>query len=290
MKLKLSQIKPDPLQPRKKFSNVEELAHNMKLEGLIHPIEVDADYIIIVGERRYRAAKMLGWDEIDVVVNEDKLTPYERLRRQMSENLFQSAASNGDSMNPLDTAHGWATLYELKTGKPYEPGTQGVSHDQVTGRILPGPFKQIADEIGADKHTVWELIKLLDESELVQNAVQSGIPRTYIREANNAPENVRQEIKDKIVAGDYKTRDEVIQDVNLAKQIPDLAKLSIERQRNKESLGANLILNSVIKLGLALEQNPINDINPTEQGIIKAQLSWIHGEITNYLQYGENTN
>lgn len=105
----------------------------------------------------------------------------------MSENLHQSGAKNGDSMDPMDTAQGWVKLYELKTGRHYEPGSQYSRHEKGHLGSLPGPFLQIAEEISADKHTVWELLKLLEQPEFVQQAVREGLPRTYVREADKAP-------------------------------------------------------------------------------------------------------
>ena len=62
-------IKPDTDQPRKTFdqAGLQQLADNMKLEGLIHPIELDKDNFIIVGERRWRAAQLLKWKKINVL-------------------------------------------------------------------------------------------------------------------------------------------------------------------------------------------------------------------------------
>ena len=74
VQLHLSQISPDPSQPRKNFneSAFEELTASIKQHGIIQPIivkKVDADnYKIIAGERRWRASNAAGLDVIPAIV------------------------------------------------------------------------------------------------------------------------------------------------------------------------------------------------------------------------------
>lgn len=279
----INKIKSDPNQPRKTFEGIETLAKNIALEGQIHPIEVDKEYVIIVGERRYRAIKSLGWKDIKATINTSVMTAYERFRRQMSENIHQSAAKNGDSMPPIETAKGWVRLYELKTGKPYEPGSHGIER-AVTGKILAGPFKEIADEIGANKHTVWELLSLLNEPEAILKAIEGGTPRTYFREANKAPEKIKGQIKEKIARGEYKNREDIIKDVTLAKKLPDLAFIELHRNKAKENVKVNGILNGISYLALALEKIKLEEVNEYERHMIKNQLEWLLKQISNYLK------
>lgn len=63
MELPLEQIYPNPAQPRKRFDNIEELAASIQEHGMLQPITVTKDglgrYMILAGERRYRAVQML---------------------------------------------------------------------------------------------------------------------------------------------------------------------------------------------------------------------------------------
>lgn len=75
MKIKLQDITPDPEQPRKTFKEetLQELRASYNTLGLIQPITVrphDGRYTIIVGERRYRAAKIEGFDEVECIIRE----------------------------------------------------------------------------------------------------------------------------------------------------------------------------------------------------------------------------
>lgn len=71
--LSLKDIEPDPNQPRKQFddNSIKELANSIKEKGLLQPIivrKVEDKYLIIAGERRYRACKLLGMEKIPCVV------------------------------------------------------------------------------------------------------------------------------------------------------------------------------------------------------------------------------
>ena len=75
-KINISQIIPNPLQPRKNFKNEElkELSSSIKNQGLIQPIIVkptdDNQFQIIAGERRWRACQLNGMHEVDCVIKD----------------------------------------------------------------------------------------------------------------------------------------------------------------------------------------------------------------------------
>lgn len=74
--VRVDAIQPDPNQPRKSFDEVSlaELAQSMESIGIIQPpvVRTGRDcYLLISGERRWRAARQLGWDTIDVIVRDD---------------------------------------------------------------------------------------------------------------------------------------------------------------------------------------------------------------------------
>jgi len=70
MKIKLSDIKPNPFQVRKEFDEdkIKDLSESIKVNGLLQPIgvrQVDDHYQIVFGERRYKAALLLGNEDIE---------------------------------------------------------------------------------------------------------------------------------------------------------------------------------------------------------------------------------
>lgn len=70
---------------RRDFGDLEELAENIRRNGLLNPLTVNSDFKLLAGERRYRACKLLGWQQVDVrmVESEDEA---QDLEIEMSEN------------------------------------------------------------------------------------------------------------------------------------------------------------------------------------------------------------
>ena len=100
--LPLSDIYPNPDQPRKLFDEgaLNDLASSIREHGVISPIVVNADpdgrYMIIAGERRYRAAKMAGLESIPAVVKD--YTEREIREISLIENLQR------EDLNPIEAA------------------------------------------------------------------------------------------------------------------------------------------------------------------------------------------
>ncbi len=86
----LREIVPDPNQPRKTFNQqkLEELAATIRTKGIIEPVTVrfkDGKYMIVTGERRYRAAQMAGLAELPCITKD--LTDQEALILQIIETV-----------------------------------------------------------------------------------------------------------------------------------------------------------------------------------------------------------
>ena len=96
-------IKPDPEQPRKEFAEdaIMELAQSIQRNGLLQPISVRRNcdgYIIIAGERRFRAVSTLEWETIDCIVYNGSEKEAKEL--QFVENI------NREDLNPIEIAEG----------------------------------------------------------------------------------------------------------------------------------------------------------------------------------------
>lgn len=107
--LRLSEIEPNREQPRKKFDedSIEELAASIKEHGLIQPIIVVKKqdyYMIVAGERRWRAAKIAGLNKVPVVVK-----GYDD--REVSEIALIENIQR-ESLNPIEEAEGINSLME----------------------------------------------------------------------------------------------------------------------------------------------------------------------------------
>jgi ParB family transcriptional regulator, chromosome partitioning protein len=149
--LPITDIRPNPLQPRRDFSPEElaELKESLRASGLLQPVTVRPSptgrgYQLIAGERRWRAAQALGWDTISAIVRE--ADDHTLLALALVENLQRS------DLNPLEEAEGYKRL-------SLEFGLTQVRVAELTGKSRP---------------TVANLLRLLELPDAVQAMVRTG--------------------------------------------------------------------------------------------------------------------
>jgi ParB family chromosome partitioning protein len=101
IKVSIESIKPDPEQPRKYFSQeeIDSLAESIKSSGLLQPIVIDDNGVIVMGERRYRAILKLGWKEVPVIKR--KYTEADRRLAAFSENYARANLTSIEVINYL---------------------------------------------------------------------------------------------------------------------------------------------------------------------------------------------
>ena len=109
--LPLREIEPDPEQPRKHFDQdaLNQLAASITENGLLQPIAVrpkklGTGYIIIAGERRWRAARLAGLDEVPVLIKD--VTDEQAAALALIENLQR------EDLDPIEVAEGCKQLIE----------------------------------------------------------------------------------------------------------------------------------------------------------------------------------
>ena len=107
--LRISDIEPNRDQPRKSFDDdgIAALADSIKQHGMLQPLLVrpyGSSYQIVAGERRWRAARMLGLSEVPVQIRE--LTDSETMQIALIENLQR------ENLNPIEEAKGYSELIE----------------------------------------------------------------------------------------------------------------------------------------------------------------------------------
>jgi ParB family transcriptional regulator, chromosome partitioning protein len=105
--IRLSEIIPDPDQPRQNFNDeaLAELAASVKQHGILQPIVVtpkNGKYLIVAGERRYRASQLAGLTKIPALVR--TLSAQHRLELSLIENLQRA------DLNPIETATAFLKL------------------------------------------------------------------------------------------------------------------------------------------------------------------------------------
>lgn len=148
--LRTSEIEPNRDQPRKVFSDeaIAALADSIREYGVLQPILVrplgTGMYQIVAGERRWRAARMLGLDEVPVNIKE--LSDLEAMQIAIVENLQR------ENLNPLEEASGYSELIE-KFGMTQE---------------------KVAKLVGRSRSAVANAVRLLTLPEIVQKMVENG--------------------------------------------------------------------------------------------------------------------
>ena len=144
--ISIDKISPNREQPRRIFDEtaLEELAESMKQLGVIQPIVLakDGDYYkIIVGERRWRAAKIAGLKKIPAIIKDlDETAAYEIA---LVENLQR------ENLNLIEEARGYRKLVDIF----------GLSQEEV------------AQKVGKSRPTVTNALRLLNLDERVQQFV-----------------------------------------------------------------------------------------------------------------------
>tara|TARA_S200000501_G_scaffold271846_1_gene255589 strand:+ start:30 stop:869 length:840 start_codon:yes stop_codon:yes gene_type:complete len=149
-KINISQIIPNPSQPRKNFKDGElkELSLSIKNQGLIQPIIVkpttDNQFQIIAGERRWRASQLNGMHEIDCVVKD--LDDINVLEAALIENIQR------EDLNVIEEANAYKGLIEIK----------GINNENL------------AKLIGKSSSYVSNILRLLELDIEIQEMVISG--------------------------------------------------------------------------------------------------------------------
>lgn len=126
MRIPLDHLQPNPEQPRTIFdpAELEALAASLRKDGLLTPIAVEksgnGSYIIIDGERRWRAAKLAGWTSIEVYVHsKEENSAEERLSLALVANLQRG------EMPPIDEAEAYLRLQD----------EYGLSQTEIAKRV-----------------------------------------------------------------------------------------------------------------------------------------------------------
>ena len=149
-KINISQIIPNPSQPRKSFKDEElkELSSSIKNQGLIQPIIVkpttNNQYQIIAGERRWRACQLNGMHEVDCVIKD--LDDTNVLEAALIENIQR------EDLNVIEEANAYKGLIDIK----------GINNENL------------AKLIGKSSSHISNILRLLELDTKIQQMVIDG--------------------------------------------------------------------------------------------------------------------
>jgi len=183
-KLDRSLVKPNPDQPRKQFDEtaLQELAASIKQYGIVQPLVATKQgdvYIIIAGERRWRAAALAGLNKVPVIVRSHK--ELEQLEIALIENVQRV------DLSPLEQAQSIQRLHQQFS----------MSLDQIAKRLGKAPT------------TVTNIVRLLQlpdnvKQALAVNKISEGHARSVLALKDN-PEK-QQELLDSIIKYGWSVR------------------------------------------------------------------------------------
>ena len=148
--VRIDDIEPNRDQPRKEFdsSALTELAESIAQHGILQPLllrpMVTGGYRIVAGERRWRASRMAGLQEVPAVVRE--MTDGEEMLFALIENLQR------EDLSPLEEAKGYQQLIDV----------QGMTQEQA------------AEAVGKSRPAVANALRLLNLPEDIQAMVEQG--------------------------------------------------------------------------------------------------------------------
>lgn len=197
VEITVTQIVRDDKQPREVFSEAEmdDLVQSITARGILQPIRVrwDADsgkYVIVAGERRFRAARQAGLRSVPCVIHEGVMTESTILQDQLVENLLRQ------DLQPIETAKAYRRLMEL----------EGWS------------ARQLARELHVPDASIVRALALLDLPDTVQQQVADGrLAPSVAYEVSklDRPED-QAELAERVVT-EKLTRDQAIEAVKVKK-------------------------------------------------------------------------
>jgi len=178
--VEIDRIISDPDQPRIEFDveDIQRLSESIVSHGQMHPIRVRWDsnidkWVIISGERRWRATKAAGLPTIDCFFVDGKLTDSELREQQLVENLLRT------DLSPLEEARGYSSLMELNswTGKKVAEALR-VSPSRVSRAMalldLPEQIQQQVEAGTLAKSSAYELSKLTNQEAQIELAAEAA--------------------------------------------------------------------------------------------------------------------
>ena len=189
----VDRIIADPDQPRQDFDaeTLRQLADSLATHGQLQPVRVRWSegagvYVIVSGERRWRAAQMVGLAGLHCVVEQTESTPDDLLERQLVENCLR------EGLKPIEQARAYQALMQRRGMSARELAARlNVEHSGVSGalKLLDLPEAAQADiDAGRLAPSSARKIAISDlddeaKAELAARAVEGGMSRAEVVEA-----------------------------------------------------------------------------------------------------------
>lgn len=188
-------IDRDPDQPREEFEPdaLARLAESLRTKGQLQPIRVRWDegrgvYVILAGERRWRAARMAGLAELQCVIHDGDDSPEERIALQLVENALR------DDLRPVEQARAYRRLMDARGWSMTElAGELGVHQTSVARALalldLPCTVQERVERGDLAPSAAAEIARLSDPAEqgaVAAAVVEQGLSRAEVADVVRA--------------------------------------------------------------------------------------------------------
>lgn len=149
LEIEVGRIQPNPHQPRQHFDReaLEELVSSIRVHGIIQPLvvlEARGEYQLIAGERRLRAARLLGLKKVPVIIR--TVTNQQKLELAIVENVQRQ------NLNPMEKAHAYQQL---------------IDEFNLTQ-------EEVARKVSQSRSAVTNILRLLQLPQEMQEAISEG--------------------------------------------------------------------------------------------------------------------
>jgi ParB family transcriptional regulator, chromosome partitioning protein len=200
VEIPVEKIHRDPNQPREEFEEegLKRLAESLRAKGQLQPIRVRWDegqggYLIVCGERRWRAARMAGLATLGAVVIEGEIDAGELLAVQLIENCLR------EDLRPIEQARAYRALMESKGWSIRQLAAElALDHSGVAKALtlleLPPAVQAEVDQGNLLPTTAYELTKIPDsveQEELARRAVVEKLTGAKVKEEIRARKDPR---------------------------------------------------------------------------------------------------
>ena len=194
-RIAVDRIVRDPDQPREEFDEeaLQRLADSLRTRGQLQPIRVRWDegrgvYVILVGERRWRAAQRAGLAELSCIVVDGELPADERLMIQLVENALR------EDLRPVEQARAYKALMEAREWSGNQLAKElHIAQSSVVRALalleLPAPVQAQVEQGALAATVAAELTKLPEpamQAEVAQAIVDQGLTRSEVTEVVKA--------------------------------------------------------------------------------------------------------
>ena len=252
--LDIDSIEPNPYQPRKHFDpeKLQELSESIKQHGLLQPIVVinhEGRYILIAGERRLRASKLVNLKTIKAIVAQVDLDELRLRELALIENIQR------ENLNPIELANSYKELIEV----------HNITHDEL------------ANIVNKSRSQITNTLRLLNLDEYAQEAIIEGkISQGHAKILVTVPKEKQKVLVDTIIGQKLSVR----QSEDLVKKIKSNSsdiKKSIAQSSYKIPKDKQELIKELLPFETKVKKSSVEILLPSEE-ILMEFISFIQNK------------